>query len=166
MIVQASTTTTTRSHVATYLTDKMLLSLGNIIRDSGLNMQSFVNSRSTYEAGVKTWLNSGHLEKVILEIFDASTSSLVKRWDFDFFTDGNGELGFWFDPGDISYHLAKAGKSPSQCSYTIVVTTKPNRPDVAGWSSCNLRDTANLRQFCLGTTISASNMGARTSYWK
>jgi hypothetical protein len=104
--------------------------------------------------------------KVILEIYDLTTNSLVKRWDFDFFENGDGELGFWFDPSDIQYHLRKAGKTPAECGYRIVVTTKEGRPDVNGWSNTSLRDTANLRQFCLGTTISASTTSARTSYWK
>lgn len=161
-----ASTTYSRVHVVTYITDKMLLSLGNIIRDSGLSMHSFVQQRGNYENGIKAWLTSGHLEKVILEVFDPKTNALLKRWDFDLVVDGDGDLGFWFDPEDIRYHLLKAGKAPSQCSYAIIVVTKPGRPDVSGWSRCELRDTTKLRQFCLGTTIAASNTATRTSYWR
>ena len=166
MSTNVSTTTTTYTHVVTHIADKMLLSLGNIIRDSGLNMQRFADQRGVYEIGIKTWLASGHLDKVILEVYDPATNSLVKRWDFDLYVDGNGDLGFWFDPEDIRYHLLKAGKAPSKCSYIIIVVTKPGRPDIPGWSGCELRDTSKLRQLCLGTTISASNTGTRTSYWR
>jgi Bacterial HORMA domain 2 len=164
--MNVSTTVYTHVNVAAYITDKMLLSLGNIIRDSGLNMQKFVNQRDNCEIGIKTWLASGHLEKVILEVFDPLTNALVKRWDFHLYVDGDDELGFWFDPDDIRYHLLKAGKVPSKCGYTIVVVTKPGRPNIPGWSRCDLRDTSRLRQFCLGTTISADKTGTRTSYWR
>jgi len=164
--MSVATVTTTYTHVVSYLTDKLILSLGNIIRDSGLDMQRFADQREAYERGIKAWLASGHLEKVILEVHDPATSALVKRWDFELYVDGDGELGFWFDPDDIKYHLLKSGKVPSKCGYAVIVDTKPGRPDVEGWSRCTLRDTGHLRQFCLGTTISASTTGTRTSYWR
>src|SRR5207302_7692659 len=83
------------AQVCAYATDKMLLSLGNIIRDSGLPMDTFVNNRSTYERGVKTWMFSGHFELLMLEVYDPLTDNLIRRWDFDWSPDGNGELGLW-----------------------------------------------------------------------
>jgi hypothetical protein len=163
--VSTYTATTTRTHVITYLTDKMLRSLGNIIRDSGLSMDTFSSLRPDYERGMKAWLASGHFEKVILEVFSSDTNQLVKRWDFELYSDGAGGLEFWFNPDEIRYHLLKAGRVPSTCKYAIIVVTKEGRPDVSGWSSCSLRDTSQLRQFSLGTTISASSSGTRTHYW-
>ena len=32
---------------------------------------------------IQTWLHSGHLETVILEIFHPSTGALIGRWDID-----------------------------------------------------------------------------------
>jgi hypothetical protein len=160
------TSSTTHTHVVNYITEKMLLSLGNIIRGSGLSMERFANNLQSYEEGIRTWLRSGHLDKVILEIYDPATNALVRRWDFELFVGDDGDVGFWFDPDDIRYHLLKAGKVPSQCSYAIIVTTKPGRPEVPGWSRCDLRDTTHLRRFCLGTTVSASHTCARPSYWR
>src|SRR5260370_316456 len=138
------TTSTTHTHVITYLTEMMLYSLGNIIRDSGLDMERFADNRVNYERGIKEWLTSGHLEKVILEVFDPATAALVRRWDFELEVDGDGDLGFWFDGADIRYHLLKSGKIPSKCGYALIVATKPGRPDVAGWTPCTLRDTGQL----------------------
>jgi hypothetical protein len=162
----SSTYSTARTHVVSFLTDKMLLSLGNIIRDSGLNMQNFTNLRPQYESGIKTWMAGGHLDKVVLEVFDPATSALLRRWDFDLYVDGAGRVEFWFDGQDIKYHLLKAGKVPATCSYSIIVLTKPGSPSIAGWSACELKDTSKLRQFSLGTTISANTSGTQASYWR
>lgn len=159
------TYTVSHTQVVLYLTDKILCSLGNIIRDSGLSMSTFVSLRADYERGMKTWLGSGHFEKVILEIFSPQTGQLIKRWDLELQSDAAGNLDFWFNPAEIKYHLLKAGKVPSNCRYAVIVVTKAGRPDVPGWSSCSLRDAAHLRQFSLGTTIAAGATGARTHYW-
>ncbi len=165
--MSVSTSTATHAHVANHITDKMVLSLGNILRDSGLDMQRFSDQRETYQNGIKAWVASGHLEKVVLEIYDPVTNVLVPpRWDFELCVDGKGELGFWFDPNDIKYHLEKAGKPPAKCSYSVIVVNKPGRPDVTGWGACDFRNTNGLKQFCLGTTIAAGNTDVKTSYWK
>jgi len=161
----AFTHTFSFAQVCAYATDKMLLSLGNIIRDSDLPMETFTKYRSTYERGIKTWLLSGHFELLMLEVYDPSTERLIRRWDFDWSPDGNGELGLWCNPEEIKYHLLKSGKIPSKCSYVIKVHTKPNEPAVDGWTKCDLRSTSHLSQHSLGTTIGASSYRSRTSYW-
>jgi hypothetical protein len=166
MTAFASTSAATNTHVIAHMTDKMLLSLGNIIRDSGLSMDRFSEQRPSYERAIKAWMQSGHLEKVLLEVFDPTTNSLVKRWDLEVYTDGDGELGLWCDLADIKYHLQKAGRVPATCRYDVIVFTKAGRPDVHGWSSCGLRDTSKLQQISLGTAIAAGNSGARVAYWR
>jgi len=158
--------TPTYTHTVTHLTDKLLTSISNIIRDSGLDMGRFCRTRETLEEGIKAWLDSGHLEYVVLEIYEPGTEKLIKLWKFEVFTDGTGEQGFWFDGADIRYHLQKAGAVPSRCDYNVKVQNKFGEPAVAGWSSCQFRDASALRQYSLGTTISVGNSGARTSYYR
>src|SRR5262245_47268055 len=116
MSTATATSTTTFTHVTTYFADKMLMLIGNIIRDSGLSMRPCESSRSTLEQGLKTWLQSGHLVKVTLEIFKPGTTTLIRRWDLDWNKCDAAEAGFWVDIADIKYHLAKAGVVPSSCS--------------------------------------------------
>ena len=120
MITATATVTTTFTHVTTYFADKMLMLVGNIIRDSGLSMSHFASSRSTLEQGLKTWLQSGHLLKVTLEIFKPSTTTLIRRWDLDWNKCDAAESGFWVDIADIKYHMAKAGVVPSSCGYKFI----------------------------------------------
>lgn len=154
------------THTVTHMTDKLVTSISNIIRDSGLDMAKFCRTREALEAGIKAWLDSGHLEYVVLEIYEPGSEKLIKLWKFEVFTDGSGEQGFWFDSADIRYHLQKAGVVSSRCEYSVKVETKPNEPAVPGWSKCNFRDASALRQYNLGTTISVGSTGARTSYYR
>jgi len=166
MSTATATVTTTFTHVTTYFADKMLMLVGNIIRDSGLSMGHFASSRSILEQGLKTWLQSGHLLKVTLEIFRPGTTTLIRRWDLDWNKCDAAESGFWVDIADIKYHMAKAGVVPSNCGYKFIVHTRPGEPFVAGWSQTSYADTSGLKEFSLGTTISGGSYGSRTSYWK
>lgn len=166
MTTGTATVTTTFTHVTTYFADKMLMLLGNIIRDSGLSMTQFTSIRSVLELGIKTWLESDHLRSVTLEIFKPDTTTLIRRWDLDWDKCDIAESGFWVDIRDIKYHLAKAGVLAADCTYSFLVDTKPGRPTVPGWGTGKYADTGGLKQFCLGTTVSAGGYGSRTSYWK
>ena len=101
------------------------------------------------ENGVSTWLGSGHLKSLVLEVFDPTLTTgkdLVGRFDFvidyGYYGDGNGEL--WLDPDTVSYAVRKNGSYPSRCSYRLVVDTLPGEPAVPGWSDTTFRSTDEL----------------------
>jgi hypothetical protein len=164
--MSVSTNTTSRVHIVTFLTDKVLKSIGDIVRDSGLSMTKFTKDRALFERGIKAWLNSGHLEYVVLEIYDSTTDKLIKKWVFEFHEDGDGGVDFWFNPEEIKYHLLKAGKPPATCNYCLIIHNKPGRPDVEGFVKGSPRDSTHLNQFSVGTTVSASTSNVRTNYFK
>ncbi len=166
MSAATSTSATTFTHVTTYFADKMLMLLGNIIRDSGLSMSHFTSNRETLERGLKAWLQSGHLRKVTLEIYHPGTTSLIRRWDLDWDKCETAEAAFYVDVEDIKYHMRKLGVISTSCGYEFIVDTKPGKPAVSGWSTANYADTTGLKLFSLGTTISGGSYGSRTSYWK
>lgn len=151
-----------------YVTDKMLTSLLNIIRWVGLDPGKFVNDWATTELGIKTWLNSQDLTRVVLEIYNPLTNALVTRWDFDIdygFSLGD-EGSMWADTDAIRNAILKCGQVPSQCDYRLIVTTKPGRPDVRGWGPAALRSTDGFVRYAVGTTIGTTPIGAQTAYWR
>jgi hypothetical protein len=160
------TSATTFTHVTTYFADKMMLLLGNIIRDTGLNMAEFASVRPALENGLKIWLESGHLQKVTLEIFKPGTSTLIRRWDLDWNKCDAAETGFWVDVADIRYHMKKLDVIAANCRYRFLVDRKPGFPIVAGWSMATFSDTSGLTRHALGTTISAGGFGSGATYWK
>ncbi len=148
----------TYTHSVTYVTNKMLTSLKEIIRCSGLSPAKFVEDWKVLHDGISTWIQSRDLEAVILEVFNPRTDKLIGRWDFDIFYGWTGDGGMYVDTDEIKYHILKAGQWPSACEYRIVVTTKKGRPDVVGWSGATLRSTDGFVRQSLGTTIDGSGL--------
>ncbi len=129
----------TYTHSVTYLADNILKSFKDIIRMSGLDPSKLTDDWATNMLAIKTWLGTGDLEKVILEIFKPKTGTLVVRWDIDIIYGWSGDGGFWTDTEQLKYHILKAGIAPSDASYDILLKTKPGRPNVAGWGTGSFR---------------------------
>lgn len=157
----------TYTHSVTYVADKMLLSLKEIIRESGLSPEKLTDQWSTLQRGISTWLGSKHLTAVIIEVYTPGKSDLIGRWDFDISYGTAGDGSMWVNTEDIKYHIRKAGQWPSLCAYDIIVTTKPDRPSVIGWSATTLRSTDGLVRQSIGATIDANgHVTAGASYWR
>jgi hypothetical protein len=156
----------TYAYSITYVTDKILNSIKNIIRLSGLSPEKLTGEWPILERGIKKWLEGEFLEEIHLEVYNPVTDALVGRWDSEIFYGYTGDGAFWVDPDAIKYHIKKAGVWPSTCEYRIVVTTKPGRPDVAGWGTATLRSTDGFLKQSIGTTIDGSGLSAGTGYWR
>lgn len=155
----------TYTHSVTYVADNILKSLKDIIRLSGLDPSEFVGDWDTNMRGIQTWLNSGDLQTVKLEIYNPKTDALIFRWDIDIAYGWSGDDGsFWTDTDQLRYAIKKAGLVPSDARYRLLVQNKPGRPDVAGWSTASGRSTEGMVRQSLGTTVEHSGLGASTSY--
>ena len=156
-----------RTQSVTYVADNILKSLKDIIRESGMNPTSFVNSTEVNMRGIKTWLGSEHLERITLEIYNPTTDKLITRWDIDIRYDwSSGEASFWTDTDQLKWVIKKAGVAPSSAKYDIILHNKSGRPDVVGWSSCSYRSTNGMVRQSLGSTIEHNGLGASASYWR
>ena len=154
-------------HSVTYVADNILKSMKDIIRLSGLDPTNLVDSWSTNMRALQTWLVSGHLEVVVLEIFDPKTDALVGRWDIDVvYTTGFGDGGFWTDTEQIRYHVRKAGLAPGEAKYRLLLQNKPGWPHVDGWESAQYRSTQGFVRQTLGSTIEHNGLGCRAAYWR
>lgn len=156
----------TYTHSVTYVTDNLLKSLKDVIRMSGLDPSQLVGSWESNRRAVAAWIGSGHLEKVILEIFAPSSGELVVRWDMDIVYGYTGDGGFYTDTEQLRYHIRKAGLVPSQAKYRLVLKHSPGAPDVDGWSTASLRSLEGFTRQSLGSTIGHSGLGASASYWR
>ena len=160
-----STQTYTVTHSSNFLADRMLNAFKDIVRDSGLDPANLVEGWATLERGILTWLRSGHLQILHMEVWRPDTDALVKRWDFAINYDTEPE-DMWEDPDAIRAQIAKAGAVPATCRYRIVASTADGRPDVQGWSNATLRSTDGLTQRSGGASVVAPGMTAHGSYWR
>jgi hypothetical protein len=161
-----STVTYNSTHTVTYVTDKMLLLLKEIIREIGLDPAKLVDEWGGLEKAVSTWLRSQHLKKVTLEIFDSKTDALVCPWDLEVIYGYGGDGSFWADTTSIRYNIAKAGVLPSQCNYRFLIHNSPGRPDVDGWGPVKARSLEGFRRYNLGATIGGNGIGTEVAYWR
>ena len=155
------------THSITYVADNILKSLKEIIRLSGLDPGKFATDWDTYQQGIRTWLESRHLELVTLEIYHPVTDGLIKRWDITIqyeLTSGDGS--FWTDTEQLRYAIQKAGVAPSQANYRLVVHNKNGSSAVAGWASTTLRSTDGMVRQNLGSTVQHQGLGGSASYWR
>ena len=165
--VRVNTTAYSTTHVAT----NMLKSIRQIVREAGLDTARLLNNWAVLENGVSTWLGSGHLQSLVLEVSDptlATGKDLVGRFDFvidyGYYGDGNGEL--WLDPDTVSYAVRKNGSYPSRCSYRLVADTLPGEPAVPGWSDTTFRSTNGFTRHTVGAAIGGGGLGATLAYYK
>lgn len=162
--VQVNVHTYATTHVATNL----IRSLKQLVVGCGLDAAKLVGQWQTLERGVATWLGSGHLERLILEIYSSSSDRLIRRFDFDidygYDPGGNGDL--WIDPETVAYALKKSGELPRNCTYDVLAQTSAGRPEVAGWSNGALRSTSGLTRRSLGASVGGGSLGASLGVWK
>lgn len=155
------------THSVTYVADNILKSLKDIIRLSGLDPSKLANSWDSNMRALRTWLESGHLQRVVLEIYHPETDALITRWDMDVvYSWSSGDGNFWTDTEQLKYHILKAGVAPSAAGYRLLMDNKDGRPDVEGWSTANYRSTNGMVRQSLGSTIEHSGLGASAAYWR
>jgi hypothetical protein len=156
------------THSVTYVADNILKSLKDIIRLSGLDPSNFVDGWSSNLLAVKTWLNTGDLERVVLEIYNPATDALITRWDIDvvYSWSSTADGSFWTDTDQLQYAIRKAGVMPSQAKYKLMLHTKQGRPDVPGWGKGSYRSTDGMVKQSLGTTVEHNGLGGQAGYWR
>lgn len=165
--MSTSVAVNTYVHTVNYVATKLLHSLQQLIRLSGLDPAKLIGQWDVLEAGISTWLSTQHLRQVTLEIFSDSSDELVLRWDFDIkhkATGGDGSL--WTDTDALRYAIDKAGMPPSGCNYRVLVDTAPGAVEVKGWSSTSSRSTAGFKRYGVGATIGGDGISADASYWR
>jgi hypothetical protein len=154
------------THSVTYVADNILKSFKDIIRLSGLDPTKLVEDWESNMRAMTAWLWSGHLERIVLEVFNPATNALIGRWDIDVVYGASGDGNFWTDTDQIKYAVLKAGLWPSQASYSLMMQNKPGRPDVPGWSSASYRSTEGFVRHSLGTTVEHNGLGGNAAYWR
>lgn len=157
-----------RSHSVTYVADNILKSLKDIIRLSGLDPTKLTQDWESTQRAIRTWLESEHLQKVVLEIYNPHTDALIRRWDVDvvYQWGGSGEGSFYCDTDQLRYHIQKAGVATADAKYCVLLDNKPGRPDVPGWGPGSYRSTTGLVRQSLGSTIEHGGLGAQAAYWR
>lgn len=163
----SSVVTYNYTHSVTYVTDNILKSLKDIIVLSGMDPSTFAGDWASNSRAIKAWLESGHLNQVILDIFDPKTDKLIFQWEIDIvYSTSGGDGSFWTDTEQLKYAIKKMGAIPSLAKYEVSLKTKSGRPDVDGWGPVPSRSTAGMVKQSLGTTVEHNGLGGNAAYWR
>jgi hypothetical protein len=155
------------THSVTYVAENILKGFREIIRLTGLDPAKFVDDWEVSHRGISTWMQSGHLKMVALEIIDPRTNTLVFKWEMEIsYTWSSGDGSFWADIDQLRYHMRKVGLAPSDASYRLLVTRHPGWAAVDGWSSATAYSTAGMTRQSAGSTIEHNGLGAGSAYWR
>jgi hypothetical protein len=158
----------TYSYSVTYLADNMLRGLQELIRELGLSPAKFADDWASSERAISAWLGSRHLYKLALEIYDPdgpTKALLVPEFDIVYGADGDDDGTFWVDGEAMRYEILKTGTLPSRCSYSLILFTRPGRPDVTGWGPVESRSREGMTRYIGGRVIGAPALSANSAFW-
>jgi hypothetical protein len=158
----------TYAYSVTYVADNILKSLKDIIVLSELNPDEFWKGWESNSRAIRTWLESKHLTKVMLEIYHPKTNELITRWDIDVVYEwaANDDGTFYTDTDLLRYHIRKAGIAPSSAKYRVFLRTNPGEPYVQGWGDAPMLSTTGFVRQSMGSTVNHNGLAANTSYWR
>ncbi len=152
----------------TYVADNIQRTLKNIVLLSGLDPAKLTSDWESINRALKAWLESRHLETIVLEISNAAGTALVGRWDIVVSYSWSEDDGsnFWVDTDQIKTAIRKAGQHPASCEYRLLLQNKPGYAAVSGWSTTTYLSTSGFVKQSLGSTVEHSGLGANTSYYR
>lgn len=154
----------------------------NYLDHRGLDVNKLVDMREKLEDAIWTYLSSGHLTRVIVEVYPNGGGQLEERFDLAF------ELT---SPEDVtkeqakdmnernfqSYHeqimgeLRQFDPPPEGSTYRILVGYRAENdhgespPDLDGWADAMAKDTSHLNKNDLGDAIDAGPVDGSAELW-
>lgn len=163
----AHATAFTQAHSIVFMSDNLLNSLRDLIRENGLSPDKLMQDRATIDSGIRTWLQSGHLKNVVVEFFKPGASVASARWEFPIGYVGSGvEDDMWLDKNYLRQLVGKSARPTGDCSYRVILCTRSGAPHVDGFSDCTFLPTGNLSARNSGTVIATGHMTASVTYWR
>ena len=161
------TSTAVRVNTTAYATTHVATNMLKSIRKSRVgwprHRAGLLNNWAVLENGVSTWLGSGHLQSLVLEVFDptlATGKDLVGRFDFvidyGYYGDGNGEL--WLDPDTVSYASARTAATRVDAATASWPTRCPENRQSPDGSDMTFRSTNGFTRHTVGAAIGGGSL--------
>jgi HORMA domain-containing protein len=155
------------THAIVFLSDNLRNTLREVIRENGISPNKLMQDWETIELGIRTWLQSGHLNNIVVEFFKPGAWVSSARWEFPIGYAGSGvDDDMWLDKNYLRQLIAKSARPSTDCTYRILLCTAPGRPYVEGFSDCSFLSTGNLVARQAGTVIATGYMTAAVTYWR
>ena len=164
--MSSTVVTLTEAHAVTLVTENMLDSMLEIIKETGLNPDKYVKQRDVYTNGISAWLESRHISRMVLEIIRPVSNELIRRWDIDIhYSEDGGDGTFSVNTDKLKLAIYEARLEPWTAQYRVIVSTLSGAPQVPGWETTTLSPTDHLSREEIGETITAGGIKASAAVW-
>jgi hypothetical protein len=156
-----------QAHSIIFMSDNMRNTLREVIRENGISPDKLVQDWDAIGRGIQTWLQSGHLENIVVEFFKPGASEASARWEFPIGYEGSGVTDdMWLDKNYLRQLIAKSKRPTSDCTYRILLSKKSGAPAVSGLVDCFFLSTGDMSARQAGTVIAAGYLTAGATYWR
>lgn len=156
-----------RTDSIVFLSDNLRNTLREVIRENGLSPHKLMQNWETIERGIRTWLQTGHLNNIVVEFYKPGAWTASARWEFPIGYAGSGvDDDMWLDKAYLRQLIAKSARPTNDCTYRILLCKDPGAPKVAGFTDGIFLSTGQLAARQAGTVIATGHMTAGPTYWR
>lgn len=157
----------TQAHSIVFLSDNLRNTLREVIRENGLSPNKLMQEWEPIERGIRTWLESGHLNNIVVEFFKPGSAIASARWEFPIGYTGSGvDDDMWLDKAYLRQLIAKAARPATDCTYRVLLCTKLGAAPVLGLSNSTFLSTGQLAARHAGTVIATGHLTTGATYWR
>jgi hypothetical protein len=157
----------TQTHSIVFMSDNMRNTLREVIREYGISPGKLMQDWDTIERGIQTWLQSRHLNNIVVEFFKPGAADAAARWEFPIVYTGSGvDDDMWLDKNYLRQLIGKSKRPTSDCTYRILLCTDSDAPAVSGFTSCSFLGTGQMSARQAGTVIATGHITAGATYWR
>lgn len=183
--VGAKVTHTTWTQTANFVVTSTVGFLFDYAQARGLGTDRISSKREKLESALYTYINTRHLRKVSIEVYEEGASKsdeAIERFDLTYEIKDPEELSqpelqriedkdFNQYRKDVMEQLQDLDSLPSNVDYRVLIWCAPEndlgqpKPDVDGWSSTSARSTDHLNKKNLGDAVNTGAINADASLW-
>lgn len=183
--VGAKVTHTTWTQTTNFVVTSTVGFLFDYAQARGLGTDRISNKREELESALYTYINTRHLRKVSIEVYEQGASKsdeAIERFDLTYEVKDPDDLSdsdiqrlqdkdFNQYRKDVMEQLQELDTLPQNVDYRILIWCAPEndlgqpKPDVEGWSSTTARSTDQLEKKDLGDAVNTGPINADASIW-
>jgi len=165
MSTTTTTTMHTRTHTATYLSDVIMGTIGDVLALLGIDTSRFVNEWDQDQSAIAAWINEGSLKEVVLECHRPNgTVKPVFEFPIVYSTGDGAGTGFLNSRAAWARYQAKITSVPSETGYSLFCAFFGAHSPQPGWNSGKRASTDGLRSSSFGNLAEGPHARADMRY--
>ena len=152
MATSTSTTTHTRVHTATYLSELVMGTIGDLLAEMGIDVTRLYRDWDQDQHAIAAWINEGSLKTVTLECHQpGGTVRPVFEFPVRYDVTGRADSAFTQSRAAMDRYRSKIESVPGGTRYELKCSFNFQASEQTGWVAATLADTSQLSALNFGT---------------